>query len=304
MGKYVPPERLAKAREMDLLTYFQIHDPEQLVKRSGEYRTVEHDSLVISNGRWHWYSRQIGGRTALDYLMAAYGLSLSEAVDRILGPGPEVPPAPRPANPQPRGNFSLPPKNPDCSRALAYLEGRGLHREILDACIRSGILYESWRYHNTIFLGRDYETGVPRYAFQRGCGTDFRGEVSGSRKEFGFRVEGRDTRSLHVFEAAIDALSYLSLVKLWGKDWQTISVLALGGVSGAKKQQLPPALAQWLRCHPETIQVILHLDNDPAGRAGTRHIQESIPPDILAIDSPPPAGKDVNDYLQQQRKEG
>ena len=43
---------------------------DKLVRVSGStYCTREHDSLKIFNGKWHWFSRGIGGRNALDYLV-------------------------------------------------------------------------------------------------------------------------------------------------------------------------------------------------------------------------------------------
>lgn len=66
---YIEPELVAKAKEMDLLTYLKNYEPGQLVKLlGGEYCTKEHDSLKISNGKWCWWSRGIGGRSALDWL--------------------------------------------------------------------------------------------------------------------------------------------------------------------------------------------------------------------------------------------
>lgn len=39
---------------MDLLTYLQLCDPQNLVHLSGDtYCTREHDSLKISNRKWH-----------------------------------------------------------------------------------------------------------------------------------------------------------------------------------------------------------------------------------------------------------
>ena len=63
----VTKEQIERAKEWDLLSYLQTYEPHE-VKRCGgtEYRTVTHDSLKISNGKWHWHSRGIGGRTALD----------------------------------------------------------------------------------------------------------------------------------------------------------------------------------------------------------------------------------------------
>ena len=63
---YIPPEVVAKAREMDLLTYLRTYEPQELVHFGGStYCTREHDSLKISNGKWCWFSRGIGGYSAL-----------------------------------------------------------------------------------------------------------------------------------------------------------------------------------------------------------------------------------------------
>ena len=64
---YFPAEDIARAKQVDLLTYLQTCNPGELVKVSANtYCTREHDSLKISNGKWHWFSRGIGGKTALD----------------------------------------------------------------------------------------------------------------------------------------------------------------------------------------------------------------------------------------------
>ena len=66
---YIPPEVVARAREVDLLTYLRTYEPQELVHFGGStYCTREHDSLKISNGKWCWFSRGIGGYSALDYL--------------------------------------------------------------------------------------------------------------------------------------------------------------------------------------------------------------------------------------------
>ena len=67
---YIAPEVIAEAKRMDLLTYLRTYEPGELVRYSGNtYCTREHDSLKISNGKWMWWSRGIGGRSALDYLI-------------------------------------------------------------------------------------------------------------------------------------------------------------------------------------------------------------------------------------------
>ena len=66
---YIPPEVVEQARQIDLLTYLQSCEPQELVRISGNnYTTRTHDSLKISNGKWMWWSQRIGGYNALDYL--------------------------------------------------------------------------------------------------------------------------------------------------------------------------------------------------------------------------------------------
>ena len=77
----VSKEEIANARKMDLLSYLRAYEPGELVRFSGEtYCTRTHDSLKISNGKWYWFSQNIGGRSALDYLVKVKEMSFPEAV--------------------------------------------------------------------------------------------------------------------------------------------------------------------------------------------------------------------------------
>ena len=61
---YVSSDDILEARKMDLLTYLQNYEPQELVKFSADtYTTKSHDSLKISNGKWMWWSRGIGGHS-------------------------------------------------------------------------------------------------------------------------------------------------------------------------------------------------------------------------------------------------
>ena len=81
---YIPPEVVAKAREMDLLTYLRTYEPQELVHFGGStYCTREHDSLKISNGKWCWFSRGIGGYSALDYLIMVDIMVRAEDASKI-----------------------------------------------------------------------------------------------------------------------------------------------------------------------------------------------------------------------------
>ena len=79
-------EAIERARQVDLLTYLQTCEPQELVHVSGNvYCTKTHDSLRISNGKWCWFSRGIGGYSALDYLIKVNGYSALEAMETISG---------------------------------------------------------------------------------------------------------------------------------------------------------------------------------------------------------------------------
>ena len=297
---YVSKEQLAAAREVDLLTYLRRLAPQELVHVSGStYATRTHDSLKISNGKWFWWSRGIGGRNALDYLTAVEGLRLPEAVQRILGESPCIPPPPKPTISHTKTEFVLPPKHADTRRVFAYLRSRGIDAEIINHCIKHGQLYEDAVHHNCVFVG--FAEGKPAYAMLRGTqqGKRFIGEAAGSDKRFAFAVPvvPSSGATLCVFEGAIDALSYLTLLKQQGRDWRKANTLALGGISGKGVQRSPPALAQYLKAAPHISRIVLCLDNDAPGRAAAAALRELLA-GYEVVDKPPARGKDYNDLLR------
>ena len=305
---YISKEQLAAAREMDLLTYLQRHDPNELVHFSGRtYTTRTHDSLKISNGKWCWWSRGIGGSTALDYLIEVRGYSLPEAVAAIVGTetttssrdGPNAC-VPRESRAPPP--FQLPPRHADNRRVFSYLKSRGIAPEIINHCIKHGQLYEDAKHHNCVFVG--FEGEQPRYGALRGTlsQSTFVGDVPGSDKRFCFAVprQADDHDALCVFECAIDALSYLTLMKLRGQDWRRANCLSLAGVyqpGKAGQMKLPLALGQYLKDNPGIRKVILCLDNDEVGRAAAQAIRTRLDA-YTVIDNPPRRAKDYNELLQ------
>ena len=91
---YYDSETIERARQVDLLTYLQTCEPQELVHVSGNvYCTKTHDSLRISNGKWCWFSRGIGGYSALDYLIKVNGYSFMDAMETITGRAAIKPPS-------------------------------------------------------------------------------------------------------------------------------------------------------------------------------------------------------------------
>lgn len=130
---YVDAQAVAQAREMDLLTYLQNYEPQELVKISGDnYCTRSHDSLKISNGKWYWWSRGFGGYSALDYLVKVRGLRFSKAVETIVGRCAAERPvyADKKKNNKPK-LLLLPDKSASNRVIFRYLCGRGIDRELV-----------------------------------------------------------------------------------------------------------------------------------------------------------------------------
>ncbi len=248
------PAVIEQARQMDLLSYLRAYEPNNLVRVGGSvYCTREHDSLKISNGKWFWWSRGIGGVSALDYLIKVKDYGFVEAVEALTGGAVEWTPPQTPKKDEPKV-LLLPPKNKDCNRVMQYLFGRGIDYQLIQECIADGTIYESADYHNAVFVGKD-KSGTPKYAALRSTlGSPFKQDASGSDKRYSFRLLAKEPiNTVHLFEAAVDLLSYATYLKCEGKDYRTQNLLSLSGVYQPKKElsesKVPIALSTYARLH-------------------------------------------------------
>ena len=154
----VTQEQIAAARRMSAIEFLQKYRPNSLVKSSarGEYQLAEHDSFKINakSSLWHWKSRDIGGKSALNYLIYVEGVPFVEAVRLLCEESPGYVPTPHEQVERKRPSFRLPPIAENCDRITRYLLGRGISNAVIQYCIERKILYESAEYHNCVFLGK------------------------------------------------------------------------------------------------------------------------------------------------------
>lgn len=294
MGKYIPPEMVKEIKKIDLLTYFKNYEPNELVRDSRtQYSTKTHSSLKISNGYWNYFNGGFGGKNAVDYVEKMLGYKFPESIEYIIkkmnGRIPVYIPQVEKRN---NATLILPEKNDNTNRIKQYLNSRGIDNEIIQKCIEKHLIYEEKHYHNAVFVGYD-EMGNARYAGCRATNeSKFKSDATGSSKQYSFKLESnKKTDKIFIFEGAIDALSYATLFKLYGQNWEDKTLISLAGVYQPAKiieqSKVPVAISNYLEKHPEVTKIYLCLDNDEAGRNATNALKTVMSDKYEIIDRPP-----------------
>lgn len=301
---YIAPEIVAKARAVDLLTYLKNYEPYELIEVCrNTYTTRSHDSLKISNGLWFWFTKGVGGKSAIDYLMKVRNYTFLNAVQTVIG-NIKIQ---EPINyAQQQKNYEkklkVPIKATDNERAINYLLSRGIDKEIIKYCIENKLLYQEEKTNNVVFIGYD-NNNIPAYAFCRATNEQrFMREATGSNKKYSFKIKAEQgNNKVHLFESSIDLLSYATFFSLSNKNWREENLLSLGGIYSSKydveKTKVPVSLIEFLEKNPNINEVHLHLDNDLAGRNASAFFQQVLSKKYKVFNHTIPLGKDLNEYL-------
>ena len=289
MSSYIhfTEEQKQRAAAVDLEEFLRCRG-EKLLSSGREKRLASDHSVTVRGNEWYDHAEERGGH-AVSFVQRFYGLSYPDAVTMLLGGelGTAYPSAGERTE-EPAKPFALPPANKDMCRVFAYLiKHRGIARDVVVHFAKAGLLYEDAEYHNAVFVGTDTD-GVPRHAHKRSAnsyGKAFRLNVEGSDPRYSFHYVGTD-RSLYVFEAPIDMLSFITL---YPENWQRHSYVACCGTS------IQPVL-QMLEQVPQLDTVLLCLDNDEAGNQASRRMQNQLEV-RYSVERLIPENKDWNDDL-------
>ncbi len=276
-------EQIDRANQVDLEQFLRSHG-EQVTKSGSEYRWKRHDSLTIKGNKWFRHSQSKGGYP-VEFVMEFFGKAFPEAVFLLIGEAP----AHNGAAAAPSADFRLPPRNRYAAAAMAYLRQRNIPEELVQEFYKEGLIYEDAKHRNIVFVGKD-ETGISRYAHCKGTEGSFRMDVQGSDKAHNFAYRS-DGKSLFVFEAPIDLMSFIAL---YPRDWKMRNYLSLGGV-GAK------ALEGFLSERKDMETVYICTDSDKAGNDAVNRLLESIPESMTVIRLLP-CEKDWNEVLKHKDK--
>ena len=294
MGKYIKPQLLEKAKSIDLVTYFRTYMPSELVRAStNEYTTKSHDSLRMSNGLWNWCSRGFGGKNAIDFIMKTKNMRFIDAANLLLDQmNLKQPIVIDKTIKSKEKHIIIPEKNSASNNVFLYLKSRGIDEEIIKKCIEKNLIYEEKYYHNAVFVGYD-ELGNIRYAGCRSTNEKvFKADATGSDKSYSFRLESTTkTDTIYIFEGAIDALSYATLFKIYGQNYEEKTLISLAGVyqpaSDISQSKVPIAIQKYLEKHPETRRIYLCLDNDEAGKNASKALENVLSHKYEVIIKPP-----------------
>ena len=305
----VSKDQLARARQLHVLDYVLSYESGEYKQVGIGYRNKNNMALAVDEQGWYCHRQQVGGRTALDYLVTIKGYGLVNAVCMLLGEhtqehygkapvsAPKIISHSDPISNAPapeRQPLKLPIRNNDNSRIIAYLQSRGIDHDLIMNCINRGVLYESRYYHNAVFLGKNIH-GKTKYASMRSTTMQFVCDADGSDKRYGFLIppDNPHSNEVAVCESPIDCLSHQTLCKQGYlppfDGWR----LSLGCTSVM-------ALEEFFACHPEVNHCLICTDADEAGEKAAAKILEM--QGTTSERLIPAHGKDWNDTLQAVKK--
>lgn len=294
-------KRLETIQSLSALDYLKNYEPDMLVKHgNGDYTHREHDSMHFSNGRFKWWSQDIGGYNAIDYLRIVEGLSFPEAckqIEELMDIHPPVKTYHEVRNNVP---FTLPVADDNNDKVIQYLcDIRKIDPEIVHYFIAKNMIYQDKIFKNVVFVG--FNKDKPAYAFKRSIYDDQRFEHRNSNKAYSFSFTNQYSSTLHVFESCIDLLSYMTFMKKRGKLFYEDCYLSLAGASGTiagkHEADLPIALHSYLQRNRNIKTIIIHLDNDETGKRATEKIMNILSDKYECVDQHPLRFKDVNEQL-------
>ncbi len=302
---YLSEDEIQKAKEPDALSWLLSNEPGKVVRIGGGYfKSREHDSLKFDHGKWNWWSKGIGGRSAVDYLVRVEGYTFYEACQKVLAKN--VSPVPPVSSFDMQhvkhgGKFVLPERAASNEEAIRYLKRRGISGDVIGHFLFKGDIFQHKEHKNAVFVGRDYE-GEPKFASLRGMYAKYHHTVAGSNRAYPFRNTGCfGNVRLDVFESPVDLLSYATLLWESGKDFADYNMLALCGIYKGRKNiaetKIPVGISVWLENHPDTKVLVLHFDSDMPGREAADAVKAVLGNSYEVVISPAPLGKDVNEYL-------
>jgi len=237
--------QIQAARIADLYGYLIKYHRDTVISGGvGRLRHVDHDSLIITQGKGFCHNAINESGNGIDYLTKYLGYSFQRAVVALadFGPVNDIPITYNGLRVPERATGAF-------KQAYAYLMARGIDSDLISALVHDDLIYQAAHNNNICFKADD---------FIELCGvlTDrrFKGIASGSAPDGYWHFGSGETA--YVCESAIDAMSLYCLHSVQGKP----APAQYCSMAGLKQATLDRILKTY-------INVILCVDNDSAGDA-------------------------------------
>lgn len=67
--KNIPQEQIPIIKQIDLLTYLKVFEPNSIIKVGRHYESRMHCGLIITDKKWQWKEFNLSGKSAIQYLV-------------------------------------------------------------------------------------------------------------------------------------------------------------------------------------------------------------------------------------------
>ena len=218
--------------------------------------------VTIKGCKWYSHYERVGGYT-IDFVKKYFELDFKEAMEELLGKRYT---SVRDKSIRTQIPFRVPRVYENSKRVFNYLHyDRCINKEVINAFMREGLIFEDAKYHSAVFVGKDSEGKIKHLHKRAISSSSFKGNVESSNPDYSFNWIGNSNK-LFIYEAPIDMLSYISIYSV---NWKNDSHVALCSTA-------PLAAIRILKEHPEIDTVFLCLDHDSAGIEGSYRIAEEL----------------------------
>lgn len=293
--QYFTEEQIDYANHVNIVEYARRQGYPVKEYHRGYWKIPGYGGLLIEPDKWYWEAEHRGGGP-IQFVMLLQKLSWAEAVKELLKESnpdflyhPGEAPVLAHNKSKDKSIFRLPAKNTTFEHIFAYLiKSRKLDQGLVQQLVKDKKLYEDVN-ENCVFVGLDKE-GTARFASMRGTKTKrpYKGDAAGSDKRYAFSCPG-STDTVYIFEAAIDLLSYQTLLKQSGMEIMD-HYITMAGISIA-------ALERYLVDYPDIRKLVVCTDQDEAGEEAFRQIYKVYAGEYEVRRQSPKPYKDFNDYL-------
>jgi hypothetical protein len=199
------------------------------------------------------------------------GCGYAEAVYKLIGEPGVVPPRPARPTPPRRPPYLTPWTEGDREAGRAYLRGRGISAEVLDAAEASGML--AYAPGDVLFVGRDV-AGQAQAIYCRPttpAGAGGKKDRYGTDKSFPPMLPGDPARVL-IVEGGVDALAAHELARRRGEKPPT--VIVSGGAGVLKCFDRPDVRDVLKRAHRVVVAFEREKNRDIQARTDSGHIRQ------------------------------